>query len=262
MPGVIAMSFLKSKKTVRGASSRKSATAPSRRLNWSVLLRGVMLAVLLLVCVGLYQLGAVLLSQPITRVVVKGDFRQIDRKTVIAEVEPFLLDGFVRLKLTDIRQQLLQHPWIFDVVLERHWPDEILIVVTEQTAIARWGDSAYLNHRGELFEPLKQLDDTEKLPRLYGPDNSAEQVMNHFRELGDVLSQENLKLAELRLSDRGDWSLCLDNGIAIVLGAGEVMEKMRRFLTVYQRSLSADFFKVEKIDMRYSNGFAVAWKDS
>ncbi len=256
------MALLKPKSKARGASSKKPK--PSRSFSWSQLIPAALLVLLLVIGTGLYQGGKVLLSQPVTRVIVNGDFHHVNQQAIVDQVQPFLVDGFVMLDLEGIRQQLLQHPWILDVTLSREWSGQIQIAVTEQTPIARWGEHAYLNHRGELFEPLSGVRSagltSKALPQLHGPDSSAAQVMNNFRELGKTLAQEKLSLNRLILNDRGNWSARLDNGVSIVFGAGEIMEKMRRFLFVYQQGLSTDFSRVETIDMRYSNGFAVAWK--
>ena len=258
------MALLRSKSKARGASSKRPE--PARTFAWNKLIPVAVLLLLSAMALGLYQAGSVVLSQPVTRVLVNGDFRHVEQREIVDQVQPFLTEGFMLLDLAAISQQLLQHPWIFDVTLSRRWPGQVQIAVIEQTPIARWGNSAYLNHRGELFEPASpsdtvlELPAATSLPLLRGPDGSATQVMNHFRELGTALSQEQLTLSQLTLNDRGNWSARLDNGISIVLGAGEIMEKIRRFLFTWQQGLSADFSNIETIDMRYNNGFAVAWK--
>lgn len=250
---------IKPKSKSRGASSQVAA---SRSFAWQKMLPVLGLLCLLLIAVAVYQAASVITSQPVARVVVNGDFRQVDQRAIVDQVQPFLTEGFVLLDLEGIRQQLLQQPWIFDVSVSRRWPDQIVIAVVEQMPIANWGESAYLNHRGELFKPAAGRVVSDNLPRLAGPDNRAAEVMDHFRELGEVLSQESLTLEQLVLNERGSWSAKLDSGVAIVLGTGETMEKVRRLLLAYRQGLSADFSSIKTVDMRYNNGFAVAWKDA
>ncbi|WP_101760171.1 cell division protein FtsQ/DivIB [Oceanicoccus sp. KOV_DT_Chl] len=69
-----------------------------------------------------------------------------------------------------------------------------------------------------------------------------------------------MELKKLALTESGNWSLVLTNGIEVELGDSEVMEKMRRLLATYAQGLSADFAQIKTIDMRYSNGFAVGWR--
>lgn len=256
------MAIFKKDQKSRGASS--SQPKPLRSFNWRGLRIVVAVFCAVLVAAGAYQATDAILSQPVTRVVVNGDFLHVNKQDIAREVEPFLAVGFVLLDLDGVRQQLLQRPWVFDVTVSRRWPDEIVIKVEEQKAIARWGDDAFLNFRGELFRPWPTTrgdENLKKLPFLDGPDNSAEKVMHHFSELNEVLGEYQMQLASLVLNSRNNWVAQLQNDIAIVLGDGEVMEKMRRLLFAYEQGLAANFEQIKRIDMRYSNGFAVAWRN-
>jgi cell division protein FtsQ len=245
------------KSTARGASSRRPK--PSRVFNWQKLLPLFGLLSVLLMAAAVYQGGRIIVAQPVTRVVVNGEYQYVDKQAIIQQVEPFLAAGFVRLDLAGIREQLIGQPWVYEVMIARHWPDEIVITVVEQTPIASWGKDGFLNHRGELFKPAKTIT-IAGLPRLQGPDNEAERVMSHYRELNVTLAADNLALVKLELNERGSWSAQLGNGIEIVFGSGELMGKIRRLLFAYDLGLSADFERIKTIDMRYNNGFAVAWQ--
>ena len=249
------------KPKARGASS-KQRPKPSRTFTFDgkKLLPLLLVSVLTLVAVGIGQAVFALVERPVSRVAVNGEFVNAQRQQLVKDVEVFLGSGFLLLDLGGIREQLIQQPWVFDVMVERQWPDEIAITVIEQKAIARWGQNAYLNHRGEVFRPTNPAANSASLPQLAGPDASEQQVMNHFRELSGSLASQGLVLEELLLSESGNWSLVLENGIAISLGDSEVMEKIRRLLATYNQGLSADFAQIKTIDMRYSNGFAVGWR--
>jgi cell division protein FtsQ len=56
------------------------------------------------------------------------------------------------------------------------------------------------------------------------------------------------------------WTLTLDNDLPIVIGRDQVMEKVGRFLLVYQQQLKQRLGEIERIDVRYSNGVAIGWK--
>ncbi len=249
--------FTKKKSKGRGASSKSPQLRPV--FNGKKLIPLVALLLLsgaaMAVGMGMERLFA----QPVTLVKVNGEFVHVDRQEVANQVEPFLDKGFVQLNLVAIREQLLKQPWIFDVSIERHWPNALEIIVIEQVAIASWGEKGFLNYRGELFEPDKRVS-IAGLPSLNGPEGAAIEVMNHFRELSELLSPQGLELKELTLDERGSWSLHLESNVVITLGKSEIMEKMKRFLQSYQMGLEKDFARIESIDMRYSNGFAVAWR--
>ena len=247
----------------RGASLRQPVKQ-RRQIDSRVLARiGWLSGLAALVSLVVY--GATLLADvPVSRVLVKGEFRQVDRGRIEQLVEPFLAEGFVSLDLSAIRQTLKQEPWVFDASVIRRWPGEVVIGIEEQTVIARWGKTGFLNFRGELFSPARTSRaplDTGAMPLLSGPEGSSERVMSYYRQLNDALAQYGLELTELSLNRRGGWSGKLNGGVDIQLGNEEVMEKVRRFLRAYEGLLAKDFSKVKSIDMRYSRGFAVAWRD-
>lgn len=250
-------------KLARGASSTApKAPMPSRKINWQAMKRVLVAIAFLVFTSGLYLGAEALLLLPVTRVAVAGEFNHVNKATVVREVGPFLDSGFVMLDLDEIRSKLRQQPWIFEVSLERRWPDEVLITVEEQSVIAHWGKSGLLNHRGDLFRPKEAVSQIEGLPLLQGPDGETVKVMAHFSELNELLEQYHLSLERLSLSDRNTWSAQLKNGAEIVLGGSEVMTKMRRFLSAYEKRLSEDFSRIERIDLRYSNGFAIDWREA
>jgi cell division protein FtsQ len=245
------------KKQVRGASSRQPK--PSRVFSVKKLFPLLAVIGLLVISTAVYRGAEVLLSQPVSRVVVNGEYKYVENAGIITEVKPFLEAGFIGLDLAGIREQLLKQPWVYDVALARHWPDEVVITVIEQTPIAHWGEDGFLNHRGELFEPSKAVTITG-LPWLNGPNGETEQVMNNFRELNKFLAADNLALNKLLLNERGSWTAKLSNNIEIVFGNGQLMEKIQRLLFAYDQGLSTEFMRIKTIDMRYNNGFAVAWQ--
>lgn len=38
------------------------------------------------------------------------------------------------------------------------------------------------------------------------------------------------------------------------------MEKMRRFISIYEKTLKDQIANIERVDLRYPNGLAVAWR--
>ncbi len=248
----------KKKSKARGASSHQPK--PSRAVDWRKFNQVVFALVVVAVLAGMYQGIVLLLSQPVTRVAVNGEFIHVDKRDIETEVKPFLGGGFITLDLAGIREKLERQPWVLDARVARRWPDEIVITVIEQTPIAYWGESGFLNSRGELFQPLKKIEVLEGLPKLNGPENSSDKVMNHFGQLNEALSDRGLGLVALVLDDRGNWSARLVGDVTITLGRGEVMEKMQRLLVAYEQGLSESFLDITSIDMRYSNGFAVEWR--
>ena len=201
-------------------------------------------------------------SVPVSRVMVTGNLQHVDRNLLIERVQPLLAGaGFMTVDLQSIRGVVMELPWVAEVAIQRRWPDQLVIAVTEQEAIARWGSDGLLNRRGEVFRP-QPLGDMSALPLLFGPDSVAAEVVGRYAELHDLLTVEQLALATLGTDERGSWSATLQNGLVLHLGTGDVLKKLRRFSRVYRSDLSSQVDKIAYIDLRYSNGVAVGWKQA
>jgi len=200
-----------------------------------------------------------LLELPVERVAVTGELKHVSREHLISRVNDSLQgSGFLWVDLQAIRQSLEQLPWVYRVVVKRHWPNSLEIQVFEQLPIARWGDDAYLNHAGEIFRPA-QLSAQQELPWLAGPDGSELQLMQYYKLVQDPLQAAGLRLNALAMDARGGLRALLDEGGELVFGRGEVAEKLQRFLHIYQSRLVRREGQLRSVDLRYSHGAAVLW---
>ena len=246
----------------RGGAQRQDERRPWRvRLGW--LIRGLYLLVLVAVVATLLWGGERLfhkLDVPIGVIAVKGQFSHVDQGDVQLLVEPLVSGGILSLSLAQIREQLELHPWIDEVAVGRQWPSGLVITVVEEVPIARWGDRGFLNNRGEMLE-IEDNSGLANLPVLEGAINSERSLMNAYREVAQLLQPSGLKIAVLKRDERGAWWLGLDNGLQLVIGRDQVIEKMRRFLVVWELELKSQAGRIAQVDIRYDNGVAVKWLD-
>ena len=232
----------------------KPSLAGLKRVVWPVLLVGLV--------VGLYELGQRLLpyaDRPIAKVSVQGELGYVSREAVQQRIAPFVEQSFFKVDLNGLRHQLEEMPWIAHVEVRRVWPDEVLVRLDEQLPIARWGGEALLNNKGQAFAP-DDLSRYEHLPHLYGPKRAQQRVMQQYQMLSQMLRPLGFSIARLELRERGSWFLTTNQGIELLLGRDQVVEKMRRFTAIYQQALEQESEKIARIDLRYANGLAVAWQ--
>ncbi len=246
----------------RRGASRKAVRRRRVLLKPSVdaglVLRGLA-AVAMLASVGLlvYK-GADLLERPVREVTVNGDFTHLQKGDVKQAVAPFIDNDYLTVPLVDLRASLEALPWVYQAEVKRDWPEGLVITVQEQKPIAWWGQQRLINNKGQLFSPAgAQI--SESMPFLEGPDGRQEEVMQRYIDLGKVLGSRDLALQSLRLSERGSWSIALKNEIELTFGRERVMEKLQRFLAIYDLSLNKHLANVKRIDLRYQNGLAVEW---
>ncbi|MNF50276.1 Cell division protein FtsQ [compost metagenome] len=225
-----------------------------KRLAWPV-----MLAVL---GFGAYEAAQRLLpyaDRPIAKVNVQGDLSYISQQAVQQRIAPYIAASFFSIDLAGMRRELEQMPWIAHAEVRRVWPDQVMVRLEEQLPIARWGDEALLNNQGQAFAP-RELAHYEQLPQLWGPLRAQEQVMQQYQMLSQMLRPLGFSIARLELRERGSWFLSTGQGVELLLGRDHLVEKMRRFISIYEKTLKDQIVNIERVDLRYPNGLAVAWR--
>ncbi|MBD9676702.1 cell division protein FtsQ/DivIB [Pseudomonas sp. PDM18] len=199
-------------------------------------------------------------DRPIAKVSVEGDLSYISQAAVQQRISPYVSASFFTIDLAGMRQELEHMPWIAHAEVRRVWPDQVVVRLDEQLPIARWGDEALLNNQGQAFAP-REVANYEHLPRLSGPQRAQQQVMQQYQILSQMLRPLGFTIASLDMSSRGAWTLGTAQGVEIMLGRDHAVEQIRRFVTIYDKALKDQITKIARIDMRYPNGLAVAWRD-
>jgi len=173
--------------------------------------------------------------------------------------------SFFNIDLAGMRTELEQMPWIAHAEVRRVWPDQVVIRLEEQLPVARWGDEALLNNQGQAFTP-RELANYEHLPQLFGPQRAQQQVMQQYQVLSQMLRPLGFSIARLELRERGSWFLTTGAGNAgpgleLLLGRDHLVEKMRRFIAIYEKTLKEQITNIARVDLRYNNGLAVGWRE-
>jgi cell division protein FtsQ len=183
-----------------------------------------------------------------------------DHDSLRETISPFLTQGMIRLHVHDLKKSLLSLPWIKDVNILRQWPDKLIINITEQNPGAHWDKTKLVNLQGQIFSPSSFPSKLNSLPWLYGPDSNATDVWAGYQNMSSIIAPLGLKIIAINLSPYDAWEIELNNGIPIVLGKDEVMQRLKRFVEIYPKLFDNNTNAVEYIDLRYNNGLAVKWK--
>jgi len=213
---------------------------------------------LLLFIVALGWQGWRTLDRPISVVRVDGELTAAERARATELVSLFLPAGVLSLDTRALRDLLEQESWVDSVALWRSWPDAVRLEIRAEAAVARWRTDALLSARGRIIEPLELLE-LDTLPRLAGPDGSAERVMQTFQRIADVLRPHGLRIDTLGMDAEGGIEVRLRQGPLLVFGHRELASRLQRLDLVLRQQFPDGLAEVERIDARYDNGIAVAW---
>lgn len=195
---------------------------------------------------------------PVERVVFTGELRQTHRDRLIEVVQPGLRDGFFGIELDEIQRELEAELWVYRATVARVWPLQLRVNIVEQRPIARWGREALINHMGEKFPMV--VPGADQLPLLSGPEGSERQLIDAYQMLQRRLQTVNATPTALSRDRLGNWQVQLAGGQQLVLAAQDLGGTLDRFIEMYGELLATRFDDVARIDLRYANGIAIAWR--
>jgi cell division protein FtsQ len=208
----------------------------------------------------LFQGTQYLLDWPVQSLNVESTFQRVSAVQVEEAVAREIGRGFLAVDLDRLRQTVEEMEWVERAEIERRWPDTLVLRIDEHSAAARWGTTGLLNRQGKLFAQSPAHLYPE-LPVLTGPAGSERAVAQRYLTLRGRLAEANLGLATLTLDDRWAWRFELEDGTRIELGRTEVDQRLDRFFNAVYPALASRLGSVAQVDLRYSNGFAVGWRD-
>lgn len=263
---------LKKTKRRKSAQAVRVSKAAPKQLNLTVfvsltkILQHTYLKMMLLI--GLLLFAAIWAQQkiqkshwlPIEQVQVDGRLQYLSATKLKQQTLLQVQGGFFSVNLQQVRDRLEQQPWVETVAVRKIWPNTLGLSVVEKQAVAFWGQDELLSTQAVLFKPLQMPADL-LLPHLNGPKG---QHKNMFVELGHMqawLLPTGLQIQKLTLDARRSWTL-IANHVEIRLGRKQYDERLQRFAQIFKPRLQKQQQLIQHIDMRYSNGFAIAWKEA
>jgi cell division protein FtsQ len=159
---------------------------------------------------------------------------------------------FFTLHLASTRAAFEKLPWVRSADVRRQWPGGLEVALTEHQPLARWGKEALVNVHGEVFEAA--FDGV--LPVFNGPVGSSKEMTIQYDLFRRSLATIEKKPGEINVSPRRAWQVRLDDGMTLDLGREQVEARLRRFVDTYPRTIARMTSPVDRVDLRYANGFA------
>lgn len=177
----------------------------------------------------------------------------INQERVLKEISPWFPQGYIYIDVSAIQAQLQDMVMVSQVRVEKVWPETLKITIEEERPVAIWNGKSMLSEKGDILPlALKNLE----LPKLNGVNEESKLVMQHFLLFNRWGKRHQLSLVGLQHSSAG-WKLEYETGLQIWLDHNKAktgLEQLEHVMNQFNLS------QIEKIDMRYEQGFAVAWK--
>lgn len=202
---------------------------------------------------------------PLRVVQVEGTVDHVTAEQIGAQLEGRVQGNFFGANLAEVRAALEELPWVRSVEVRRAWPDRLAVKIEEHVALARWPDDRLVNTFGELFNggPMPQL------PLLGGPAGSQREVAERYHVFRQILGSIGAQPVQVLLSPRLAWEIraTLPDRPTLFIDLGRdqpkqpVNERLARFVTVYPSTVGRLASRIDYVDLRYPNGFALRVPD-
>jgi cell division protein FtsQ len=184
---------------------------------------------------------------------VGGQLAHVTRGEIEDVVRREIRGSFFTIDLARTRAAFERLPWVRAVTVRRQWPAGLDVALEEHQPFARWGAQALVNTQGEVFHAAYE----GPLPLFAGPEGSAREIAIQYRYFRRSLSAVGETPVEVRVSARRAWQLKLESGLTLALGRENIEARLGRFVATQPRAYAVLGRRVDYIDLRYANGYAV-----
>lgn len=191
------------------------------------------------------------------------ELNHINAEIIRSNALPRISGNFFTTNLDAARKAFELVPWVRKATIRREWPDKLIVVLEEHSPLGTWGENGQLlSMQGEIFiANLAEAEEDHKLIEFNGPPGSEKQVLVYYLEFKEWFKAIELEPEEVSYSKRYAWLIKLNNGLIVQLGREDssvvLKERVNRLLAVYPELNSRLQGKIESVDLRYPNGFAL-----
>ncbi len=195
---------------------------------------------------------------PIKTIELSGSFKYIEQKNIEVILRPYVGEGFFSLDIHAVYKVLSDQAWADAVSIRRVWPDRLEVNIVEKKPVARWSKSQLLSDKAVVYD----ADTTgfDSLPLVHTVNSQPADILRQFYSLRGRFRTLQETLVSLRQNSRGALDIELSDGLVIKVGRSDVERKIARLITIYEQQIVPRRLQIRQLDLRYSNGFAVAWK--
>ena len=190
---------------------------------------------------------------PLREVRITTELAHVTADQVETIVTSELQGNFFTLDLARARAGFEKLPWVRKVNVRRQWPDRLEVALEEHVPLGRWGGAGLVNTFGEPFAAAYD----GHLPLFAGPPGSAKEIAIQYGYFQKSLAAIGLAPVQVQVSARRAWQVRLASGVTLELGREFVEARLDRFIAVYARTVGRLQRRINYVDLRYANGFAV-----
>jgi len=230
---------------------------------------GILALVLLLTITGVMLADEILRPGRFTieRVTISNLLKRVDGPIIERTVWQNLEGNYFTVDLSKIESHLVRLPGVYRAAVRRVWPDSLAVSITESNAIARWHSFTNQAIAKPEFVNLPPSTGLSLQPLLTSDIADRPKVIEAYLELTRILGPIDLEPSAVSMNSAGDFRLAVasktdhaPSEFEIVIGREDPLKRVGRFAAAFDLALRDRSSDIERVDLRYTSGFAVLWK--
>lgn len=171
------------------------------------------------------------------------------------------VSSFFTTDLQALRDIAMGLAWVDQISVTRDWQRGIVITALPKQAVANFGTERLVDAKGAVFVPADSEELTKaQFATLQGEMTQAPVIMQQMQQINDWYAQLDMKVEDIILTPRMTWLVRFDNGLRVIVDNENTAQKLLNLSQLLNNQLSDRRDNMQSIDLRYKNGFTVAWK--
>ena len=181
-------------------------------------------------------------------------------QTLQQAMDQQLVSSFFTTDLQALRDIVLGMAWVDQVSVTRHWQQGIVITALPKQAVANFGTERLVDAKGVVFVPVDSKDLIQQsFANLQGEVSQAPVIMQQMQQINDWYAPLNLRVEDIILTPRMTWLIRFDNGLRVIVDNENTAQKLLNLSQLLANQLSSRRDDIQSVDLRYKNGFTIAW---
>lgn len=227
--------------------------------NWVKYLFTALVVLLLLMILAM---GAKALrdAPPATILVSNQGLTATEYQTLQQTMSQQTVSSFFTNDLQSLRDIAMRLAWVDQVSVTRDWQRGIVITALPKQAVANFGTERLVDAKGEVFVPAESSDLRQpQFATLQGSIDQASVIMQQMQQINDWYAPLDMQVEDIILTPRMTWLVRFDNGLRVIVDNENTAQKLLSLSQLLAAQLNNRLSEMQSIDLRYKNGFTIAW---
>lgn len=170
--------------------------------------------------------------------------------------------SFFTTDLQALRDIAVNIAWVDQVSVTRDWQRGIIVSALPKQAVANFGTERLVDAKGIVFVPADSRELTqEKFATLQGDISQAPVIMQQMQQINEWYLPLDIQVEDIILTKRMTWLIRFDNGLRVIVDNENTAQKLLSLSQLLANQLADRRDNIQAVDLRYKNGFTLAWNN-